>query len=666
MLFKMDGKSMSELLLELFSEEIPSKMQVKAASQMLETLEQALKNLELNYSKAQYFVTPRRIVLHVDGLAKDLPEKIIEKKGPKVDARSEAIEGFLAAVGMKLQELAIVDGFYYAKKIEPACSAEPALKAAIEQLLVSFTWPKSMRYAQSNLKWVRPLRNILCMFDFKILPVKFSHLEANNKSYGHRFMDGRQLEIKSFADYKEKMEKAYVVLSSDDRKKIIVDQSLDIAKKLGLKVILDENLLAEVVGLVEYPHMLLGKIDKQFIDLPKEVLVTAMKVHQRYFYFEDNDGKIAPYFLTASNVKHENNDLIIMGNEKVLKARLSDAKFFYEKDLKQTSSEALAKLARMTFHSKLGSMFDKVNRIIDLAEFIGQDIADPILIKKAALLCKTDLVSEMVGEFPELQGIMGKYYAINSNEKEVAIAISEHYRPIDAADLGAISLLGAIISIADKLDTIIGLWLAGEKPTSSKDPFALRRNALGIIKLIRYHKLNVSILKLVDKAAMNYELNLEENTKQEILLFFNDRLKFYFKGENFRHDLVLAAIASNGDNINQVSLNLINLQDFISQKDAETLLFSIKRILNILNGYSPNLEVNKNILMPVEVALYDKVINSKATLEDLLGLVGYINKFFDEVMVNDPDLNLKNNRLNLLYNIANLSNKIADFSLIEA
>lgn len=657
---------MSELLLELFSEEIPSKMQIKAASKMLETLEQALKSLQLNYSKAQYFVTPRRIALYVDGLPKELPEKIIEKKGPKIDARSEAMEGFVAAVGMKLEELSVVDGFYYAKKVEPACPTEDTLKAIIEQLLISFTWPKSMRCAQSNVKWVRPLRNILCIFNFKILPVKFSHLEANNKSYGHRFMDGKQLEITSFADYKAKMEKAYVILSSEDRQKIIVNQSVEIANKLDLKVILEENLLAEVTGLVEYPHMLLGKIDKEFIDLPKEVLVTAMKVHQRYFYFEDKDGNIAPYFLTASNVKHENNGLIIVGNEKVLKARLSDAKFFYEKDLKQPSSGALAKLARMTFHNKLGSMFDKVNRIIDLGEFIGQNIEDPILIKKAALLCKTDLVSEMVGEFPELQGIMGKYYAINSKEKEVATAISEHYRPIDAADLGDISILGAIISIADKLDTIIGLWLAGEKPTSSKDPFALRRNALGIIKLIRYHKFDLSLSELIDKAAKNYDLDLEESAKKEILLFFNDRLKFYFKGENFRHDLVLASLATNSDNINEASMNLTNLQKFISNQGEADLIFSIKRILSILNESKPSLEVNKNILTPVELALYDKVVNAKATLSDLLGLVGPINKFFDEVMVNDSDLSLKQNRLNLLHNIANLSREIADFSLIEA
>ncbi len=657
---------MSELLLELFSEEIPSKMQVNAAKLMLASLEEGITNLQLNYNISQSFVTPRRITLYIQGLPTELPEKIIEKKGPKIDARAEAIEGFLKSVDMKLEDLSIIEGFYYAKKLEPAQAVENHLKAIIEQLLTSFTWPKSMRSSQSNVRWIRPLRNILCLFNRKILPIKFSHLTANNKTYGHRFMASNELEISSFDDYKIKLAQNYVILSSEERKKIIVNQVFDIANKLNLTPILEENLLAEVTGLVEYPHILLGKIKEEFINLPKEVLVTAMKVHQRYFYLENNEGKIAPYFLTASNVKHENNDLIIEGNEKVLKARLSDAKFFWEKDLKQPSSECLAKLARMTFHSKLGTMFDKVTRIISLAEFIATDLIDVALVKKAALLCKTDLVSEMVGEFPELQGIMGKYYAINAgNEEVVAVAIAEHYRPIDSADTGDTSLLGAIISIADKLDTIVGLWLAGEKPTSSKDPFALRRSTIGIIKLLQYHKLNLSLSELIEKAAQGYDLTFDINVKQEIIQFFNDRLKYFFKGENFRHDLITAALNNNSDNIYQASCNLAKLQEFLKSDKAESLLFAIKRVLSILVNTKNELNVDKDLLKPVELRLYNKVITAKPTLESLVNLIEDINQFFDEIMVNDTNHELKQNRLNLLQNIANLSNEIADFSLIE-
>lgn len=658
---------MSELLLELFSEEIPAKMQINAANQLLALLEDSIKNLGVSYKSALNFVTPRRITLFIDGLLNEIPAKLIEKKGPKTDARAEAINGFLKSVNMQLNELEIIDGFYYAKKMESAQKLEVFLKPAIEQVLNSFTWPKSMRSSQSTTRWVRPLRNILCLFNKQVVPISFCNLVANNKTYGHRFMAPGLLEISSFQDYKDKMQENYVVLSSEERRRIILKQIEEISNRLKLKAVLDEGLLNEVIGLVEYPNILLGKIDQQFTHLPKEVLVTAMRVHQRYFYLEDEQGEIAPYFLTAANVKLESDSLIVAGNEKVLRARLSDAKFFYEKDLSLPSSESLAKLARMTFHSKLGTMFDKTTRIIKLAEFLTQNLSiDVELVKKAALLCKTDLVSEMVGEFPELQGIMGKYYAEHFNqEKEVAMAIAEHYRPIDTKDIGDISLLGAIISIADKLDSIIGLWLVGEKPTSSKDPFAIRRSTLGIIKLIIYHNLNYSLSSLIEEAATGYELNFSSEMKKEILSFFNDRLKYYFKAEGFRHDLILASLNNNGENISYTFHNLQNLQEFVKSSEYEALLLAIKRVLNILANSKTESKVNLDLFKPVELRLYNKLQNIEPSLKGLCSLVEDINLFFDEVMVNDPDPKLKQNRLNLLSNIADVSNKIADFSLIE-
>lgn len=668
MLLKMGGKPMNELLLELLSEEIPAKMQINAANQLLSLLKEKLQTLGLNHLITENFVTPRRITLFITGLPNEIPAKMIEKKGPKIDARPEAIEGFLKAVKMQLSELEVIDGFYYAKKMENAHKIEDSLKSIIEQILISFTWPKSMRSSQSNIRWVRPLKNILCLFNNTVIPINFGHLIANNQTYGHRFMAPALLTISSYQDYKDKMQKNYVILSSDERKNIILKQIEKIAANLKLNAVLDPGLLNEVVGLVEYPNILLGKIDAEFTHLPKEVLITAMKVHQRYFYLENDQGEIAPYFLTAANVKLDDDSLIIAGNEKVLKARLSDAKFFYEKDLKFPSSEALAKLARMTFHSKLGTMFDKTTRIIKLTEFLVNKLPINIVIaKKAALLCKTDLVSEMVGEFPELQGIMGKYYVLESGqEPEVALAIAEHYRPVDAEDIGNISLLGSIISIADKLDTIIGLWLAGEKPTSSKDPFAIRRSTLGIIKLIRYHNFDYSLTSLIEEAASGYNLEFSATIKQEIVSFFNDRLKYYFKAEGFRHDLIMASLYNNSDNIAEANYNLQNLQDFIKNPQSDKLLLAIKRISNILINESPTLEVNLDLLQPIELKLYNKVQNSTATLENLNSLVDDINQFFDKIMINDSDLTLKQNRLNLLYNIANISNKIADFSLIES
>jgi glycyl-tRNA synthetase beta chain len=670
MLPKMDGNSMNnDLLLELFSEEIPARMQVKAANQMLEILENEIKNLQIAYTEAKCFVTPRRIAIYIAGLPSVLPEKVIEKKGPKVDAKPEALEGFLRSCGMKLDELVIVDGLYYVKKLEAARPINIDLKNIIEQMLLSFTWAKSMRMNNSRIRWVRPLRNILCLFGAQVLPVKFAELEANNYSFGHRFMSPDKFEVSSFADYTDKMRKAYVVLSSDERKEIIINQIASLTKNLGLKPILEEDLLNEVVGLVEYPNSLLGQIDKHFMSLPKEVLVSAMKNHQRYFYLEDESGDIAPYFLVVANVKHEGDALITVGNEKVLKARLSDAEFFWKADLKQPSSERLAKLAKLIFHHKLGTMFDKTNRIIALAEFVAGDKFDLAIIKKAALLCKNDLVSEMVGEFPELQGIMGKYYAIKSGqEPEVSLAIAEHYRPIDSNDIGDISKLGSVIAIADKIDSIVGLWLSGEKPTSSKDPFALRRAALGIIKLIRYHKFDLSLNALIENAVQSYELPCSAQQHQEILAFFSDRLKYYLKGEGFRFDLIRSVIDERADNIYKMVVVIENLQQFILKKRAQELVFALKRIGNILSqSEAKSLDVDVELLNDIEKNLYRTFmeVGEVKTCEDLIPLIAPINKFFDEILVNVDDQKLRQNRLNLLNNIANLSKNIADFNLIE-
>lgn len=677
MLLEMDGESIdmstTELLLELFSEEIPARMQIKAAQQMLQTLEKEIKDLGLSYNKAQYFVTPRRITLHINEIPNELPERVIERKGPKPDSKAEAIAGFLKSVGLRLEDLSVKDGFYYAKKVEHAKPADSSLKAIIEQMLISFTWPKSMRIGEGRNRWVRPLRNILCLFSGKVLPVEFAHLTANNHCLAHRFMAAdKTFEANSFAEYQNIMRENFVVLSSNKRREIIISEAERLAKNLSLKVVLDENLLNEVVGLVEYPNVLLGKMEKQFTELPKEVLVSAMKTHQRYFYLEDKGGKIAPYFIFVANVKHESDDLIIRGNEKVLKARLADAQFFWEQDLKHPSSQNLAKLAKMTFHSKLGSMFDKTNRIIELAEFIATRLqfSDFEATKKVALLAKTDLVSEMVGEFPELQGIMGKYYAKASGEsEEISTAIAEHYRPIDTNDIGDTSYLAAIIAIADKLDTIIGMWLVGEKPTSSKDPFALRRASLGVIKLIRYHKMDLSLLQLIDKTIELYSLKLDNLQKKEVILFFHDRLKYYLKAENFRHDLILASIGEDSDNIYSSITKLTNLQQFIDGSNSQELIFAIKRILNIISNAKIDLtlEVKEDLLTSPELKLYKnfKETGNASKAEELVSLVPDIDLFFEEVMVNDQNLKLKQNRLNLLNNIGQLSYRIADFSKID-
>jgi glycyl-tRNA synthetase beta chain len=663
---QINGKT--ELLIELFSAEIPARMQEEAASSMLSLLTKEINYIGLEYKEAQYFVTPRRVTLYINGLDIYLPAKTINKKGPKLDARKEAIEGFLKSVDMTIDQLSLVDGFYYANKLEPEQDSRHVIAKIVEQLLVSFTWPKSMRLSSSRHRWVRPLQNILCIFDKKILPINFFNLNSNNYSYGHRFMMPGRLEINSFDDYLAKMKQSYVVLSSEERRKLLIKQASAVANSLNLELVMDAKLLNEVAGLVEFPNILLGKIEEKFINLPKEVLITAMKIHQRYFHLQDKNGKIAPYFLFAANVKGENDALIIQGNEKVLKARLADAQFFLERDLKLPISESLAKLAKMIFHHKLGNMFEKTNRIITFATFIAEKVGNLNIdaIKKAALLCKTDLVSEMVGEFPELQGIMGQYYAQYAGEDaEVSLAIAQHYRPIDVKDKGDIARFSAVIAIADKLDSIFGLWIAGEKPSSSKDPFALRRSVLGVIKLIRYHQFDLSLKELLEEIGKAYNDN---HVIAEILLFFNERLKHHFKGENFRHDIVQAVLQDNVDNIHDANIKLIQLQEFIDNNPkAENIIIAIKRILKIIAEYQVplSLEVNQSLFTLTEQKLYQKIKEKPTTLEGLSNLSSLIDQFFTETLVNDPNTIIRTNRYNLLYNIIDVAKEFANFNLIQ-
>lgn len=652
---------MSELLLELLSEEIPARMQQKAATSLLEQITGKLNDLSITYSDSFKFSTPRRISVVISGLPVKTQAKMIERKGPKTDARSEAIEGFLKSTGLALSELKVVDGFYYALKQEESKEISTVLKDILEQILISFTWPKSMRLSGSRIRWVRPLRNILCIFSGQIIPVNFGDLIANNYTYGHRFLAPDKITIFSSKEYQEKLESAFVILSPEKREKLILEQ-ISLTGLINAENI-DKNLLQEVVGLVEFPNSLCGSIQKRFLKLPKEVLITSMKTHQRYFHAENSEGSLLPYFITVANIKNDHDDLIISGNEKVLTARLSDAEFFYQADLKTPISESLTKLTKLIFHSKLGNMFDKTNRIIELAEYINQDIQPIEKVKKAALLCKTDLVSEMVGEFPELQGIMGKYYAIESGiESEVAEAIEQHYRPQDSQDIGNISSLGAIISIADKIDSIVGLWFAGEKPTSSKDPFALRRAALGIIKLIRFHDFNLSISELIDKTVKCYDFENNPTLTSEIIEFFNDRLKFYLKSENYRHDFINAVLNYHSDNIANTSKNIQALDKFSHEKD---LFLMLKRINNLTKDSTTLGEINSSLFEEVEANLYRAIASAHPTLDALKELVPYTNEFFEKIMVNSENEQVKNNRLLLLKDILKLSDKIANFNLVE-
>jgi glycyl-tRNA synthetase beta chain len=475
---------MAELLLELFSEEIPARMQSKASSDLKNALLAKLKNLDIKFEQADAYSTPRRLTIHIQGLPLNLPEVREEKKGPKVNAPESAISGFLGSSGLNKDQLEIRkvgnDEVYFAVTTKAASESSQVLITIINDLIAEFTWPKSMRWGEHKIRWVRPLKNILCLFDKKVLPVSFGHLIANNKTWGHRFL-GSQFTAEDFGSYSNQLRVNKVILSADERKQLILEQAQKIAAENNFLLRQEDALLEEVTGLVEWPIVMLGKIDKEFMHIPKEVLITSMRSHQKYFSLENADKNFAPYFIFVANIEaSDGGKKIIQGNERVLRARLADAKFFYELDLNMTLENMIPKLAKVTFHAKLGNILEKVERMKHVAKILP---GNRIINFRAIELSKADLMSQMVGEFPELQGIMGYYYAIADQEdQKVATAIRDHYKPISQDDEVPKDQVAINVALADRIVTIVGFFIIGEKPNGSKDPYALRRAAIGIIR----------------------------------------------------------------------------------------------------------------------------------------------------------------------------------------
>ncbi|CAL7963495.1 Glycine--tRNA ligase beta subunit [Alphaproteobacteria bacterium] len=514
---------LNELLLEIFSEEIPALMQKNAASNLLDAFLKKVNELWKHCSNninSISFVTPRRIGFHVT----DIPtEQLIEEeiRGPRIGAPKQALDGFLGRYDLdnvgKLEEK---NGFWVYKKNSNS-NVIDTLKSLLEEILCNFVWPKSMRWSTYDTKWIRPIHSILCLFNDKSLPIKFGHLTASNISYGHRFIREEPIVIDNISEYYAKLRQASVLLSPEERRqKILTDVTLAVSG-MDLQLIADEDLLGEIVGLVENPVIFIGQIDKHFMALPEEVLITTLKLHQKYLMLQDMQGKVASYFVIVSNIEpHDGGNAIVSGNEKVVRARLTDAEFFITQDCKKNLDQYAAALSKVTFHSSIGNMHDKVERMKDiavkLAEMINMNLdtygVSAGKVVRAVELCKNDLVTGMVKEFPELQGIMGYYYALYQGEDiEVARAIREHHKPRGPEDAVPIGLISAIVAMADKLDTLNQMFGAGIKPTGSKDPYALRRAALGVIRIISANCLNVSLKAL--------------EIRNDVLDFIAERLK---------------------------------------------------------------------------------------------------------------------------------------------
>ncbi|MGD9827939.1 MAG: glycine--tRNA ligase subunit beta [Hyphomicrobiaceae bacterium] len=633
---------MPELLLELFSEEIPARMQARAAEDLQRLVLKGLETAGLATGAAESYATPRRLTLVVKDVPPASPAVSDERKGPRVGAPEAAVAGFLKASGLaSIGEAVVVSdpkkGDYYVARIErPGRPAAAILAEVVPDVVRRFPWPKSMRWGAGALTWVRPLHSILCLLDGKVVPFAIDGISSGDTTRGHRFLSKGTITVKGFADYRRKLKTRKVLLDPAERAHIIAEQAHALARKHKLALVEDPGLLYENAGLTEWPTVLMGHFDQEFLSVPAEVLTTAMRTHQKCFSLKvPKSGKLANRFLLVSNLAPEDGGkAIVAGNEKVIRARLSDAKFFWEQDLARKLEPMHFELKSITFHEKLGTQWDRMERITELARQIAGAVdAEPDLAGRAAQLAKADLVSGMVGEFPELQGLMGRYYAEAENiDPKIAQAIEEHYKPRGAGDSVPREPVSIAVALADKLDTLVGFWAIGEKPTGSGDPYQLRRAALGVIRIVLENDIRLSLMERVPRHLVQFLLRPEferirgdvaaaerleaagvarglvikairqmtddassvedrvlplvdaaSSITTDLLAFFADRLKVHLREEGARHDLIDAVFALPGqDDLALIVKRVEALGRFLETEDGASLLAGVKRAANIL------------------------------------------------------------------------------------
>ncbi|KQW80174.1 glycine--tRNA ligase subunit beta [Devosia sp. Root413D1] len=672
---------MPELLVELFSEEIPARMQRKAAEDLKKAVTNALVDAGLVYEGAKAFVTPRRLALTVTGLPARSPDTREERKGPRVGSPQQAIDGFLKAAGLGSIEEAKIEAdpkkgeFYVAHIKKKGAEATDILATLLPKVITGFDWPKSMQWGNGGLTWVRPLRAITATFGTDndepvVIPFKSNTVASGQTTFGHRFLAPDAIRVKRFDDYVQALEKAKVVLDIDRRKEIIKADADNLAFAQGLSVIHDEGLLEEVAGLVEWPVVMMGSFDPAFLEVPEEVIIATIRANQKCFCLRDSSGKLAPFFIITSNqVAADGGKTIVAGNERVIRARLSDARFFYQTDLALPLEHGLPKLEESVFHAKLGTQFQRVERLVKLSGEIAPKVgAKPDLAKRAAMLAKADLTTGMVGEFPELQGIMGRYYALAQGEPmAIANAIADHYKPLGPTDLVPGEPVAIAVALADKLDTLKGFWSIDEKPTGSRDPFALRRAALGVIRIVTDNNLR-------------FPLEVEP----DLLSFFHDRLKVTLRDAGARHDLVDAVIGKDSNDMLEITERVEALSRLLGSEDGKNLLAGYKRAANILaaeekkdgKGFAAPvdpalLSLNEEAALAEAIASVDVAVAAKVAANDYQGAITAlgtlrqpVDKFFEAALVNDPDAAIRTNRLSLLTKLRDTMRLVADFSKV--
>jgi glycyl-tRNA synthetase beta chain len=693
---------MPDLLLELFSEEIPARMQAQAAKDLERLVVGALSDRGLLFEGARGFAGPRRLTLAISGLPVKQPDVSEEKKGPRVGAPEKAIEGFLKSAGIALDQCEkrsdAKGEFYVAVIARKGRETADVLGEILPEQIAKLPWPKSMRWGDGSFRWVRPLHSIIATFDGEVIPFEIAGVKAGNITRGHRFLSSGEIAVRRFEDYEKKLRDAHVILEGAERREIILHEAEQKAFALGLDLIPDEGLANEVMGLAEWPVVLVGQIDPEFMDVPPEILQTSMRTHQKYFSLRDPArGKLANRFVVVSNMAADDGGLeIVAGNERVLRARLSDAKFFWDQDRKVTLESRVAALKDIVFHAKLGTQLERVERIEalagEIAKIIGADIEKS---RRAARLAKADLTTGVVGEFPELQGVMGRYYALHDGEApEVADAIRDHYKPLGPSDAVPTAPVSIAVALADKLDTLVGFFAIDEKPTGSGDPYALRRAALGVIRLLTFTEIRLGIIDQADQHKQRFHFNSDalkdwggnrhSVSSIELLLFFADRLKVALREKGVRHDLIDAVFAlGNEDDLVRLVRRVEALQAFLKTDDGANLLTGYRRAANILKieekkdkreyrGIPDGLKQDEEIALQ-RALTHAKVDIAKAlTAEDfadamkaLASLRVPVDRFFDKVTVNTDDKVLRGNRLMLLSQIVETAHQMADFSKVE-
>jgi glycyl-tRNA synthetase beta chain len=693
---------MPQLLLELFSEEIPARMQAGAARDLERMAREKLAEAGFLPEGLKTFAGPRRLTLVAEGLPPAQPDRNEERKGPRVGAPDAAIDGFLRSTGLTREQLVERDGVWFAQIARRGRPTAEIIAETVEAIVRGFPWPKSMKWGTGSLRWVRPLQRILCVFDGEVVPFQIDGIASGALSEGHRFMGSKQaFRVRGFDDYAQNLQSNAVVLDAEERRSRIIEGARTLCFARNLELVEDEGLLDEVSGLAEWPTPILGDMDPAFLDLPPEVIRTSMRTHQKYFAVRDPaSGALAPNFLVVANIEaSDGGAAVAAGNARVLSARLNDARFFWDEDRKVPLESRLEKLKGVTFHAKLGTMYERAKRIEGLAREIAPLVdADLDVVSTAARLAKADLSTGMVGEFPELQGIMGGYYArAEGLGDQVADAIRDHYKPQGPSDALPSSTASIVVALADKFDTLIGFFGVNEKPTGSKDPFALRRAALGSIRIILESHQRLSLRVLLGNEFRQRDvsfLNWSEDQGKQIdrrvnekvadsLAFFADRLKVLLREQGQRHDLVDAVFALGDDDLVRIVARVAALGGFLKTEDGANLLAGYKRATNIHKAEEKKSPLPTGAAVPLPGAPHEETallaaldaaepaVDAALAAEDfaaamraLAALRQSVDGFFDKVLVNADNAAERDNRLRLLIRVREAMGRVADFAQV--